>query len=87
MGDPVELILDGPVNLPLPVTVEIYPERGASVEIFIPVDVEEVVALSPLNNEGCLPLPLLHLSEGVPDMPLIEPLESVGFLTCHSEEF
>jgi len=84
MGDLAELVLDGPVQLLLPVSVEIYPERGAAVEILPPLGVDEIVALACLDNEGVLLLPPGHLGEGVPDVLPVEPFKSCQFPGSHT---
>ena len=55
MGDPVELVAQRLVELGHPVAERRHPERRDGVEVALAVDVDELVALGPLDDDrlGC----------------------------------
>ena len=71
MGNPLQLRDDGPVDLSPAMAMNIAPERRDAVEVPFPIDVDEEVALPPLDDQGLVRKPLLHLCKGVPEILVI----------------
>ena len=67
----VELIFDGLGNGRMPVTVQIGPDGGIRVDVFLPVHVAQDRALPGLDDDRLLGHPVLHLCEWMPEMPVI----------------
>ena len=72
MGDFAELTLDGRVDFRMAVAVQIGPDGGIGVQVFVAFCVAQGCALS-VNNNNRLPLePVAHLRERVPEILLIQ---------------
>ena len=50
VGDPVELVPQGLVELGHPVAEGVHPQRRDGVEVAVAVDVDQLVALGPLHR-------------------------------------
>ena len=72
MGDLLELGEDCRVDLPFPVAVDRHPQRRHPVEVVFPVDVGQDTAFAALDDDLGFLLPVPHLGEGVPEVPLVQ---------------
>ena len=77
VGDPVELIADGPIDLGNPVPVHVAPQRRDAVEIASARGVDQLEALGSLDDRGLLAGMHPHGSEGMPHLVGVGPQEFV----------
>ncbi|OPY89291.1 MAG: hypothetical protein A4E72_01141 [Syntrophus sp. PtaU1.Bin208] len=89
MGDPIHLLLDGPVNLFLAMTVDIGPEGRNPVDVIPSVHVPEEGPLPFGDDQHVLRRELLHLRKGKPDgsQPVVNELSFFFFLSVHCPLF
>ena len=66
MGAQLELLADGVVELGDAVAERVDPQRRDRVEVVAAVDVDEVVALGPVDDDGIVLGERRHLREAVP---------------------
>lgn len=78
MGDAVELIADGLIDLGDAVAVDVAPEAGDAVDVAVFLGVDEVDAFGVVDDEGRGLAPLAHGGEGVPEVVVVELGESLG---------
>ncbi len=69
MGDSFNLIDKRLVDLFFAMAMEIHPEGRDTVQVALPLDIDEGDPLSSGNDGGSLLLPFLHLGERVPNQP------------------
>ncbi len=84
MGDLVELIADGLVDLGDAVAVDVAPEAGDAVDVAFAGGVDEVKALGPVDDQRGLGSPLPHGGERVPDVAVVEFGKPFGVGHCGS---
>ena len=84
MCDFIQLPFDRSVERRMAMAMEIDPDGRAPIEELRPFRVDQIGSFSPLDNERFLLFPFLHLSEGVPEVPVIpiNQLSSRRF-SCH----
>src|SRR5262245_15468247 len=84
MRDPIQLCLDRTVESRMAMAMEIDPDGGGTVEIFLPFPVDQIGPFSSLDNERLLLFPFLHLGEGMPEVSVI-PIDQLsnGRFSCH----
>src|SRR5690606_30218845 len=78
VGEAVELVADGLVDLGAVVAVDGDPEGGDAVEVAAALGVDEVVAVAALDDEGGGIEPVAHGGEGMPEEALVEVNPAVG---------
>ena len=66
MGDPVELVAQGLVELGHAVAERRDPQRRDGVEVAAALDVDQLAALGPLDDDGLVVDVARHLREPVP---------------------
>ena len=71
MRDPPKLSPDRGVYLRPAMPVDIAPERGDPIQVFLTMNVLEPAAASGADHDRRLALVLLHLRERMPDVPFI----------------
>jgi hypothetical protein len=71
VGDPAHLLDDGLVYLLLAMTVGNNPQGRDTIQVSAAVDVNQIGALSLLDDHRLHPLIVLHLGKGVPDVSLV----------------
>lgn len=72
VGDAIELLPDRGVDRRMPVTVHVAPQRRGAVDVAVAVDVDEVGALGPLDDDRVLLDPATLLREWVPEVLVVE---------------
>ena len=78
MGDLVELISDGLVDLRDLVAVDVAPEAGDAVDVAVAFGVDQVKALGPVNDQRGLITPLAHGGKRVPDVAVVEFCQAIS---------
>jgi hypothetical protein len=68
VGDAVELVAHRGVDARVAVPVDVAPERRDAVDVAVAVDVDQVRALGPIDDQQVLVHPALLLRERVPEM-------------------
>ena len=71
MRNLTQLPLDRTVERGMAMAMEIDPDRRGPIEIPLPFRIDQVGPFPSLDNERFLQLPFLHLSEGMPEVPVI----------------
>jgi hypothetical protein len=71
MGDLAELGLNRPVQDRMTVAMEVDPNGRGSVEIPLPVNVDQRGTATLFDDDGLFLLPLLLLGEGMPEVPMV----------------
>ena len=71
MGDPFELGSDRVIKFFDPMAVNVAPERRNAVQIFPPVNIDEVMTVAPADNAWVVGHPFLHLGERVPEVSVV----------------
>jgi len=74
---PVQLGTHRVVDLSLPVTVHVAPERAHAVQVSAAEVVDELVALGPLDDQWIVRRPDRHLGEGMPDVGPVQGQQSL----------
>ena len=72
VGDLVELIADGLVDLGDPVSVHVGPQGRHRIQVPITLDIDEVVALCPLDDQWLVSHPVALLCKRMPEVPVVE---------------
>src|SRR5438105_15523726 len=67
-----QLLREGGVELGVGVAVEVRPNRGIRVKIFVAVDIAQHRALARRNHDRLASEPILHLGEWMPDVAMIQ---------------
>ena len=70
--DPLELVVHGLVDQRVAVPMDVAPQRGDAVDVAIPLGVDEVGALGPLDHQWLLSTPVELLCERVPEVTVVE---------------
>ena len=68
MLQPVDLGLERLVQFRPAVAVDIGPHGGDTVQVALAVRIDQPASLAPGDDDRLIPLPILHLGKGVPDM-------------------
>ena len=68
VGHLLQLRRQGPVQLRPPVAVEVGPEGGDPVQVTVALEVKEVDALAPGDDQELFFPEALHLGEGMPEV-------------------
>ena len=71
MGDVVGLLFHGTIERWMAVAVQIDPNGGGAVEIFLALSIDEIRAATAFDDNRILLFPFLHLREGVPEIPMV----------------
>ena len=79
---PVQLAANGSHDVGMGVAMDVGPERRDSVQILPSPGVVQVDSPAPLDHQLRGFHPLLHLSEGMPQVSLVQPFE-IRFLAIH----
>ncbi len=72
------LIADGLVDFGDAVSVDVAPEAGDPVDVAVPVGVDQVEPLGPVDDQRGLFTPLSHGGEWVPDVLVVEFCEALS---------
>ena len=72
VSDAVELVANGRIDFRDPVAVDIAPYRCVAVEVSLALDIVEVGAFGAFDDDGVVGGVVLHLSERVPEMLLVD---------------
>src|SRR5262245_63034100 len=86
MREAVDLLLDGVIQLLLPVAVDVAPKRRNAVEIFSSRVIHQIVTIGPADDDGILFHPLLHLRKRMPQVVMIDLLQSL-VIGAHASSF
>ena len=68
VGHLPQLLGHGPVQLRPPVAVQVGPEGGDPVQITVALDIKQVVALAPGDDQEFFFPEALHLGKGMPEV-------------------
>ena len=77
VGNAVQLVADGFVDLLSSVAVDIDPQRADSVEVTVPLHVDHVGPVTLGHDHAGLLVPFLHLREGVPHVFVVDGNQSL----------